>query len=244
MSIFQKPDENREYPIKPELNERLEGILQEIYGIENMDAKLGKTLSKDEDEIRLFILAQSPVLGRIPSIDEIRKAFNHYSIEKVDKILNKLESKDVIHLNNEKMLVNAAYPFSGTETSHIVTIKKEGYKKMYAMCAIDALGICFMFDCDVSISSKCTHCDDNVEIEIKNNEIISLKPRDVVVWYDLDLSCCAATSCCPNTNFFASGEHFTHWQQGKDERKGNLVTISEAFYLGKFYFANRLKEKW
>ncbi|UCF08201.1 MAG: alkylmercury lyase family protein [Thermoplasmata archaeon] len=242
MSIFRKQDENGNYPIKPKLTERLERILDGIYGIENMDAKFGKALSREENEIRLFVLTQSPVLGHIPSTDEIRKAFSQLSIEEVDAILNLLDKKDIIHLNDERTLITAAYPFSATETSHFVNLKKEGFKKMYAMCAIDALGMPFMFNCDASIHSKCAHCNDDVELEIKNNEIIFPEPRNVVVWYDLDLSCCAAASCCPNTNFFSAKEHFLQWQQENKARKGNLVLIGEALYLGKFYFENRLKD--
>ncbi len=110
------------------------------------------------------------------------------------------------------------------------------------MCAIDALGIGFMFDCDISIGSKCHHCGKRIEIEIKDNEIIFLKPENVVVWCDMEYSCCAATSLCKNINFFSSKQHFTEWQQGKQKRKGSLLQIQEAFYLGQLFFDRRLEK--
>ena len=226
--------------IKPESTERAESIFQFSCDIEDMDAKFGKSLSKEENDIRKFILTQSPVLGRIPSIDEIKKEFNQFPNEKVITILNKLDRLDVIHLNSDKKIINAAYPFSGSKTSQMVTLKGEEYKKIYAMCAIDALGVCFMFDCDVTIESKCYHCDERINIDIKDNEIILLKPNNIVVWCDMEYSCCAATSLCKNINFFSSKFHFIEWQKGKPTRKGYLLLIKEAFYLGKLFFENRL----
>lgn len=228
--------------IKPELTKRTRDIFQAEYS-QKEKFSLRKTLTKKEDEIRRFILAQTPILGEIPSIERIIKSFNQISKQEIEVILDRLDQMDYIHLNPEKTAIESSYPFSGTKTSHIVTIKKEGYKKTYAMCSIDALGICFMLDCDVSIVSKCYHCNDKVEIEIKNYEIVSLKPKDVVVWFDQEYSCCAATSCCPNTNFFSSKQHFDEWQEGKIQRKGDVLQINEAFYLGKLIFEDRMEKK-
>jgi hypothetical protein len=228
--------------IKPEPTRQTREIFQAEYSHKEKFS-LRKTLSEKEDEIRRFLLAQTPILGNIPSIDGIMKSFNQIPRQEMAAILDRLDQMDYIHLNQERTAIVSTYPFSGVETSHIVTINKEGYKKVYAMCVIDALGISFMLDCDVNILSKCYHCDDVVEIEIKNNEIVFLEPKDVVAWFDQDYECCAATSCCPNTNFFSSQQHFDKWQEGKIKRKGEVLQIQEAFYLGKLIFENRLKKK-
>jgi hypothetical protein len=240
MSIFPKSKEPSIYTIKPEPTQRARDIFQAECS-QKKKFSLRKTLTKEGDDVRRFILTQTPILGEIPSIDKIRRSFDKFTKEEVDTILNRLDQMDYIHLNLQKNTIEAAYPFSGTVTSNIVILKKEGYKKIYAMCAIDALGVCFMFDCDVSIDSKCYHCNDKVEIEIQNNEIISLKPKDVVVWFDREYSCCAATSCCPYTNLFSSKQHYDEWQEGRTRRKGDLLQVPEAFYLGKLFFDNRLK---
>jgi hypothetical protein len=233
-------EENRMLLLKPEPTERAKRIFQEACGIENMEAKFGRTLSKDENRIRRFILTQSPILGRIPFIDEIKNEYMEFQKEKVDAILNKLDQVDAIHLDNDKATILAAYPFSGSETTHQVSLKRTGFKRVYTMCAIDALGMSFMFDCDVSIESLCNHCGERIEIEIKDNEIILLNPKNTVVWCDMEYSCCAATSLCKNTNFFSSEKHYDDWQKGKSRRKGNLLIIQEAFYLGKLFFEDRL----
>ncbi|MHA2062147.1 MAG: organomercurial lyase, partial [Candidatus Sifarchaeia archaeon] len=57
---------------------------------------------------------------------------------------------------------------------------------------------------------------------------------------DMEYLNCAATSLCKNTNFFSSERHFEKWKKGKPLRKGKLLAIQEAFYLGKLFFENRL----
>ena len=188
-------------------------------------------------------MTQPPVLGRIPFIDEIRNEFNEFHKEKVDAILNKLDQVDAIHLDNDKTNIVAAYPFSGSETSHQVYLKRKGFKRVYVMCAIDALGMGFMFNCDVSIESLCYHCEEKIDIEVSENKIIFLNPKNTVVWCDMNYSSCAATSLCKNTNFFSSEKHYEDWQKGKPIRKGNLLPIQEAFYLGKLFFENRVDYK-
>ena len=220
----------------PQPTERAKSIFQGVC----VDAKFGRTLSNEENNVRKFILTQSPALGRIPSIDEIRKAFTQFPNEKINTLLNNLDQLDVIHLDDDKTAIAAAYPFSGSETPHIVTLKGERSKKIYAMCAIDALGICFMLNCDLSIESACYHCGESIEIEIKNNEIISMMPENIAVWCDAEYSCCAATSVCRNWNFFSSEQHFIEWKKEKNGRKGKLLQIGEAFYLGKLFFSNRI----
>ncbi|MFX1514491.1 MAG: alkylmercury lyase family protein [Promethearchaeota archaeon] len=229
------------YPIKTESTDRVKMIFQMAYDSENMDAKFGNTLSKEENEVRRFILTHAPVLGHLTSIKEIKTTFPHLSPDHFDSILNKLNRSDVILLAADKTSIVAAYPFSNSETSHLVTIKEHRFRPIYAMCAIDALGIGFMFKSATSIESCCSHCGENVKIEIRENQIISLNPARTEVWEDMEYSSCVAKTVCKNTNFFSSEEHFTEWQSENPKRKGILLPIQEAFYLGKLYFEKRLE---
>ena len=225
----------------PELTEKAKKIYEAACCLEDMEGKFGQGLSKDENSIRHYILSQSPILGRIPSIEEINKEFTRLKQEEIQRILKTLDKIDVIHLDEEdKTKIAAAYPFSGHETAHLIKFRKEGYKNIYSMCAVDALGISFMLNCDLSINSKCLHCNDEVKIKIEDNEITYLNHENVVVWFDMEYSCCAATSLCKNTNFYSSPHHFKEWQHNKASRKGSLLQIQEAFYLGKLYFEKRL----
>lgn len=229
------------YPIKPTPTDRAKKMFHQACTIENMSAKWGQSLSPDENAIRRFILTQAPVLGRLPSLIEIEEYFTQIPDDRIRTILLRLDQLDVIHLNNNQTAIAAAYPFSGSSTSHVVIFKKEPFKSLYAMCAIDALGVGFMFNCDVVIESNCFHCNERVRIVIKNNEIVSLSPEELVVWGDMEYSNCAAVSVCKKINFFSSKNHFNLWRKKLPHRSGSLLQIQEALYLGKMFFEKRLK---
>ena len=227
-------------PLLPKASINTERIEQYTCKTENMNAKFGKTLTAEENEVRRFLLLKTPELGRIPSISEIETKFPHFSHDKIQNILKKLHSLDIIYLNDEKGTISAAYPFAGSKTNHIVKIHDIRFQTFYAMCAIDALGVSFMFNCELTIESRCFCCKEKIMIEIKNNEITKLLPESTVVWGDMDYSCCAATSLCQNINFFASTNHFNNWKENSN-LNGILLNIQEAFYLGKYFFEDRLK---
>jgi hypothetical protein len=206
-----------------------------------MSAKWGQTLSLEENEVRRFILTQAPILGHLPTLTEVKQHFTQISDDKIISILTRLDQLDVIHLTNNHTTIAGAYPFSGSPTPHVVTFKKESFKSLYAMCAIDALGVGFMFNYDVIIESKCNHCNEKIEVVIEKNEIVALNPEGLVVWGDMGYSDRAATSICRNINFFSSVDHFTKWRKKSSPRRGSLLQIQEAFYLGKMFFEKRLK---
>ncbi|UCH78878.1 MAG: alkylmercury lyase family protein, partial [Candidatus Coatesbacteria bacterium] len=205
--------------MKPELTEVVKEVIEEARAVEDMEAKFGRSLSADEDDVRRFILTRTAVWGRIPLVAEIKEAFARLPGEEVDAVLRALDEVDVIHLAEDGVSVAAAYPFSGPETPHLVTPYAGDYRPVYAMCAVDALGIPFMLGCDVAIHSRCGHCDDAVDLRVEGGEITSLEPASAVVWFDLEPHPCAAASCCPNTNFFASAEHHAAGQEGRPPRR-------------------------
>ena len=47
-------------PIKPESSKRTQLIIDFAYQTENIDAKFGKSLSVEENQIRRFILRKTP----------------------------------------------------------------------------------------------------------------------------------------------------------------------------------------
>jgi hypothetical protein len=65
-------------------------------------------------------------------------------------LLRELHDRDVLRLD-EGGGIRAAYPFSATPTAHTVVIA--GGPTVFAMCAIDALGIADMLGRDVTITS-------------------------------------------------------------------------------------------
>jgi mercuric ion transport protein len=110
-------------------------------------------------------------------------------------------------------------------------------KPVYAQCAVDALGIPFMFDHDLVIGSSCADCSKPITIEIRNRMIVACNPSETVVWAGTTRSGHAATSVCPTINFFWSSDHVAAWLQGQADATGSMVSLAEAFYIGKEIFA-------
>ena len=84
--------------IKPELTEKAKKIYEAACCLEDMEGKFGQGLSKDENSIRHYILSQSPILGRIPSIEDINEEFSRMKQEEIQAILKTLDKIDIIHI--------------------------------------------------------------------------------------------------------------------------------------------------
>lgn len=163
------------------------------------------------------------------------------SREKVEQSLNLLESGGSIYRDPETRAILAAYPFSATPTQHVVRFADGHF--VYAMCAIDALGMPVMLDADARVESRCTRCDKEIRITVKRNALAEVSPPGARVWYmQADACCVAALEQCPSINFFCSTEHLEEWRAEQDSAQGMLMTIEGAFAHGARIFGKLLKQ--
>ncbi|MEE8168305.1 MAG: alkylmercury lyase family protein [Candidatus Hydrothermarchaeales archaeon] len=223
--------------IAPDANERARSVLESIHATVDIDAKWGKSLSPDEDEIRRFILTEFPSLGRVPTMEEIKEGLGLTTTD-VSQSLETLNELDIIYMKDDRIL--GAYPFSSEPTPYLVTFKGREKRRAYALCAIDALGIPFMFGEDVDIESSCAHCSGKIKIKVEDGRIIECEPKEALVWIGLKYSCHAATSLCTSLIFFQSEEHLLEWRAENPSEDGEALTLSEALYVGKELFEARL----
>ncbi len=70
--------------------------------------------------------------------------------------------------------ITGLYPLSTLPTNHRVQIK--GGNSVYAMCAIDSLGVAYELEKDVVISSSCSYCKRNIIIEIVEEKVSMVTP--------------------------------------------------------------------
>jgi hypothetical protein len=85
-----------------------------------------------------------------------------------------LAAADVVHLSNG--LVTVAYPFSGTPTPHRVEL--DDTPAVYAMCAIDALGLPAMTGRDGRITSAEPLDGQPVQVTVRDGAFLPLVPSD------------------------------------------------------------------
>ena len=145
-----------------------------------------------------------------------------------------LEGTGAIHRNPGDPAVTHAYPFSNERTAHRVRLA-DG-PEVFAMCAIDALGMPFMLKREASIESLCEDCGVAVRIEVQDREIVGHSPADTVVWLgERAADCVAATDLCPNLNFFCSPSHLARWKERANAR-GEQLDLQQALIRGRQVF--------
>lgn len=100
--------------------------------------------------------------------------------------------------------VACLYPFSVTETPHVVVI---GGKLRHAMCAIDALGIPAMLGQELVIEGRCAACNAPIALRVRPGAIVAVAPTTAMVVARRDEAEPAFSACCPFTVFVCGQKH-------------------------------------
>lgn len=191
-------------------------------------------------QIYKYILRHFAETGRAPTSAQLQREFNLPSQANVEEFLAEIERRGGLYRDPKTHVILSAYPFSSVPTVH--RVKLASGLEVYAMCAIDALGMPFMLDTDATITSSCQSCGKAIEIEIQGGQIVSHAPPDILVWHSTQEACCAAAvDRCPFINFFCSPQHIAIWQKGHPQQQGKVLGIAEAVEAGKQIFAHLLR---
>jgi hypothetical protein len=193
-------------------------------------------LSAQEKAVRRYILAQYPLRGQAPTVQEISQALD-LTPDATKTILQRLHELDMLGLDPEASSIRLAYPFSSVPTPYVVKFDQwPEAKTVYAQCAIDALGMAFMLRRDLSITSACASCAKAIAITVRDQTIVAHNPSETVVWAGTIQEGPVAASACPAINFFCSAAHVDGWLQRQPNAAGSVVTLGEALYIGKAIF--------
>src|SRR5712691_5066729 len=165
-------------------------------------------LSPQEDTVRKSILKAFADEAKAPSVQELAHDLG-LPFMSVLEVCRTLAAADLIVWQNNTTRIMSAYPFSGIPTAHQVLLA--GHTPCYAMCAIDALGIPFMFGHGASIRSACFFCHNPVTVGIDGGLLQRVHPSTLVVWFSTRDGCCLAEARCPLMNFFCDESHLHAW---------------------------------
>jgi hypothetical protein len=162
--------------------------------------------------------------------------------------LARMAAQDLMQRDPAMGHIRAAYPFSGVPTAHRVTLladeradrsmaRDPAEVRVFAMCALDALGIPLMLRRDAVIVSADALTGEPVRVVVRRplardaamddrNAALAIadwqvewSPVETVVYarpegheseHDTG-RCIAEGTCCPLTNFFASPAHANAW---------------------------------
>ncbi|MFI9550591.1 organomercurial lyase [Nonomuraea endophytica] len=160
-----------------------------------------------------------------------------------ERALTELHEADFLRLD-EHGEIHAAYPFSATPTPHEIHI--DGGPRVYAMCAIDALGIAAMLGRDIRTDSRDPVTGRPVTVHASGDGTdATWHPAGAVVFAGQQASCCAAAAadaCCGSVNFFADARGAQAWADAHPDVEGKILGQQEAFDLGVAIFGPLLDQ--
>ncbi len=131
--------------------------------------------------------------------------------------------------------VVGAYPVTTEKTIHQVHVKG---KRIFAMCAVDALAVAPMFGVEAEISSVCSMTGDSVQIRQRGTQVLEASPsaeriRVGVRWQRP--TTCAAHVLCRQMVFLRDPDVAREWEGG-DPISKELFTLPEAIAFGDAFF--------
>jgi hypothetical protein len=147
-----------------------------------------------------------------------------------EESLAELEQRDLIGRDPETGEVVIAYPFSALPTSHTVEFVDDGIR-VYAMCAIDALGIPFLLDRAVRIHSRDPDTGEPIELALGPADPAS--PSEVVVRVSTVGGGRSCDCLCPYVDFLAR-------RPAGDE--ATILDVPAASALGRDIFGSLLRQ--
>jgi len=142
-------------------------------------ASLSSRLTATERLARNYIM-ESIINSAAPfKVDSLHQGLNTQP-DDVRTIVDSLVDKRSV-VRDELGDIVFAYPVSALPTAHRVTLQ-DG-RQLYAMCAVDAMGVAFTFKQDIKIDSVCRHCNTPVSLQVINGEIMELQPATAHVMH-------------------------------------------------------------
>jgi hypothetical protein len=149
----------------------------------------------------------------------------------VSQVLTKLADGDFLCLDHAGQ-ITAAYPFSALPTRHRVRIS--GAATVFAMCAIDALGISAITGRPAVIESADPSTGEPIAVNV-DRASSAWDPATAVVYAgrtDGDCAGPSASVCCGYINFFATRATAAAWAASHPEITGGILSQARALQAG------------
>ena len=168
--------------------------------------------------------------GERPRADDLARWAHRLDVE-LDAALGSFARHDVLWLDPETRAVATAYPFSGAPTAHQVSLPDSDVE-VFAMCAIDALGIPFMASRRARISSRDSTTGQPIEVWVDPAGERRSEPRGTAVTIGVSGDGPSASCCCPHINFVAD----------RTRAAAPVLELDEAIDVARHIFESLLAE--
>lgn len=120
--------------------------------------------------------------GAVPNVETLAEALvcSHAAAR---HFLDALVAKGFVVQDGAHGGIVAAYPLSVRPTRHRVALGTG--QKVYALCAMDALGVSPFFGVSAAIESRCPHCEGPIHLDVRGGEVTRRDPPTTVLWYGM-----------------------------------------------------------
>lgn len=178
-----------------------------------------------------YVLRRFAATGTAPTPADLAEVAARGGADPV-AALRRLAGNDLIAVDDAGRLI-AAYPFSPTPTPHIVNL--DGVR-VYAMCAIDALGIPAMLARDATITSADPQTGQPVAVTVTAGHASFDPHQSVVVYAASGSSGRSVDTCCSTINFFANTASAQTWIGSHPSLAATVLNQQDAIALGRNIF--------
>jgi hypothetical protein len=231
----------------------LAGVPDEAWIIAALDDAAARTLERvDLDASRAARAAKLPTAerrlfrrimaafaaGGPPSTADLETWTHDLSVDP-DTALEALRAADLVQLDAASA-ITVAYPFSATPTNHRVAL--DSGIEVWAMCAIDALGIPFMLDRAGVVRAVEPGGEATIEVRVDPaRDAVAARPPNAVMVAASTGAGCSADCRCPHINLFTSAGRAAEYLAGHGELTGEIVPVEQAAAVGRLNFSALLK---
>jgi hypothetical protein len=182
-------------------------------------------------EVHRQVLRHFAATGGAPSPADLARVAADAGLEPVTA-LSRLAEHDLVAVDAQG-LIRAAYPFSPTPTAHVVDL---GGVRVWAMCAIDALGMPYMLGVDATITSRDPHTGEPINVTVTGG-VPQFAPAPTVVVYAATAGTGGSVdTCCSTINFFAAPANADAWMAAHPEMAATVLDQPAAVALGRNIF--------
>ncbi|MEP7740155.1 alkylmercury lyase family protein [Nocardioides sp. 31GB23] len=189
-----------------------------------------------EKAVHQAILRAFAATGRPPAPREL-DTVTASAGRRTTEVLTSLHEIDAIRLGPDGQIA-VAYPFSATPTRHRVRLG--GQVEVYAMCALDALGMSALTAQDTRIDSVDITTGQPIIVTTCDGRT-SWEPATAVVFIGADSGGGpSAECCCDYLNFFGNRDTAHAWASGHPRIPVQILDQAEAEDLAVHLFGNLL----
>jgi hypothetical protein len=176
--------------------------------------------------------------GCVPSTAELAVLAGENDAS-AQQVLSRLHEADMIRLGASGD-IESVYPFSVSPTPHRVRIASGA--RVYAMCAVDALGIPAMLDTDVVIESADPLTGPPITVTVRDGIAAALPQTTVVLVGAQAGSGPSVQTCCNDLNFFGDRQTAQTLADAHPKVGGVILDLADAQQLGTRIFGNQLRD--